>query len=401
MYYSLIGVLATLVLIITNYDVLLKPHKDSEDEVQVMYRKFLVGVMAYYITDMLWGVLDSLSLTGFLYLDTEIYYVAMGLGILFWTKYVVAYLGKTNTFSKLLKHAGSILFAVEIVLVLANYISPILFRLDENGDYHAGWARHVMLIVQIVLHLFTLVYALYISSRVKGAARNRHLTIGFAGLAMIITLSVQLFYPLLPLYTIGYMLATCLLRTFVIEHEKEEYRVDLEAALAREKQQLQELNSAWKLAYTDALTGVGSKLAYAEKEDQIDKAIADGTADALAVVVFDLNGLKHINDTQGHDAGNRCIKDACRLICDIFLHSPVYRVGGDEFIVVLEGRDYERRESLMAAFDRRIEENRQNNEIIVAAGIAEYVPGEDNSFERVFKRADHRMYQRKDELKAM
>ena len=401
MYYSLIGFLATLILIITNYDVLLRPRDDADDKVQGLYRKFLLCVTAYYITDMLWGILDTLALTDIQYLDTEIYYVAMGLGVLFWTKYVVAYLGRTNAFVTFLKRAGSILFAVEVFLVLANLVFPVLFWFDESGDYHAGLARHTMLVVQIVIHLFTLIYALYVSRRANGSTRSRHLVIGFAGLAMVLTLSVQLFYPLLPLYTIGYMLATCMLRTFVIENEKAEYRIGLEASLAREQKQLRDLDSAWKLAYTDALTGVGSKLAYMRREEQLDRAIADGSLDRLAIVVFDVNGLKHINDTLGHEEGDRLITGACHLICEHFKHSPVFRVGGDEFAVFLENDDYEDKELLMLVFNQLAEENAGTNAPVVAAGIAEYMPGEDNSFERVFKRADLRMYQRKEELKAL
>jgi diguanylate cyclase (GGDEF)-like protein len=167
------------------------------------------------------------------------------------------------------------------------------------------------------------------------------------------------------------MIGGCLLRTFVIENEREEYRRTLEIALEREQEQFQELCKAWQLAYKDALTGVKSKLAYAEKIEQIDREIAKGIRQELALVVLDVNNLKRINDTLGHEVGDEYIKAACRLICDSFKKSPVYRVGGDEFVVFLEQEDYENREKLLAAFNEAVEENRQHDAVVHAVQLVQ------------------------------
>ena len=100
-------------------------------------------------------------------------------------------------------------------------------------------------------------------------------------------------------------------------------------------------------AHLDGLTGVKSKHAYLEMEKTLDERLGKGTLSELAIVVCDVNGLKMINDTRGHQAGDEYIRMACRMICDVFSHSPVYRVGGDEFVVILTGRDYENRIALM------------------------------------------------------
>ena len=400
MYYSLIGLLAFMLLIITNYDVLLK-RKDTLGTPEIkIYRRFLMAVIVYYITDILWGMLETLMLPKLLYVDTEIYFVAMAAGILFWTKYVAVYLEGSGRFRKFLTWAGNIFFVAVVLLVVVNLFYPVLFFFDEAGGYHEGPARNIGLIVQILVLLLTSVYALRISFQSRGTGKNRHFTVGIFGIIMLVFISIQYFEPYLPLYSIGYMLGCSLHHTFVIENEKEDYRRSLEAALAREKRDLQELNAARELAYTDTLTGAGSRLAYAEKEDQMDKAIYAGTAGAMAIVVFDLNGLKKINDTEGHDAGDQMIIGGYRLIRDIFRNSPVYRLGGDEFITVLEGVDYENREQLVAEFNRKIDENKKNNGVIIAAGIADYTPDIDTAVKHIFKRADSRMYQRKSELKA-
>ena len=71
--------------------------------------------------------------------------------------------------------------------------------------------------------------------------------------------------------------------------------------------------------------------------------------------MIDLNFLKVINDTYGHECGNAAIKRLCKLVCKIFAHSPVFRIGGDEFAVILRGSDYENIEKLVAEFNESTE----------------------------------------------
>ena len=121
-------------------------------------------------------------------------------------------------------------------------------------------------------------------------------------------------------------------------------------------------------------------------------------------VMVDLNYLKVINDKYGHDKGNEYIIGSCRLVCDTFAHSPVYRVGGDEFVVVLEGQDYENREALLEqvrdafASALRASDLSPWNRYSAAIGMAVYQPGD--NVEAVFNRADQAMYEAKTRMKA-
>lgn len=197
------------------------------------------------------------------------------------------------------------------------------------------------------------------------------------------------------------MLGTCILHTFVLGDMKDDRRIELEEMLRREEQQKRELGSAKHMAYTDSLTGVKNKHAYVEMEKQVDQRIADGDIKEFGVIVFDLNGLKNVNDTRGHEAGDEYIRDASLLICRQFKHSPVFRIGGDEFLAYLEGDDYKNRKILLAAFETQIEENQHAGKAVIASGLAVFRPERDNSYRRVFERADQRMYDRKGVLKAM
>ena len=154
-------------------------------------------------------------------------------------------------------------------------------------------------------------------------------------------------------------------------------------------------------AYQDSLTGVKSIRAYLEMEKAMGEQLADGTLTEFAIVVCDVNGLKKVNDTLGHKAGDELIRRACRMVCDVFSHSPVYRVGGDEFTVFLSGRDYEHRRRLMKELHELSSDHISTNEVIVAGGMAEFIPGQDTRISDVFKRADEAMYSEKMLLKSL
>lgn len=156
-----------------------------------------------------------------------------------------------------------------------------------------------------------------------------------------------------------------------------------------------------KESSTDPLTGVGSGNAFLEIQKDYDVSIHDGTKGEFAVVVCDANGPKAVNDTLGRRAGDEFIVDACHMICDFFQHSPVYRTGGDEFAVILEGRDYLIRKELVIALHDRSVEHLGTGEVVIAGGLAEYRPGEDTDFRDVLERADAYMHEEKKLLKGM
>ena len=112
-----------------------------------------------------------------------------------------------------------------------------------------------------------------------------------------------------------------------------------------------------------------------------------------------MNDLKRLNDTYGHEQGNVAIKKTCSLICDVFAHSPVYRFGGDEFVVVIKDRDYDSIEERITQFDEAAKAMKGEpwERVNAAIGYALY-NGEDTVID-VFRRADHIMYERKKKMK--
>ena len=144
------------------------------------------------------------------------------------------------------------------------------------------------------------------------------------------------------------------------------------------------------MAFTDGLTGVKNKNSQREKEKVMNEQIKAGKA-KFAVVMLDVDRLKMINDNMGHDLGDKAIIGSCYSLCKAFSHSPVFRVGGDEFVAIIDGEDYEKRQEFF--------EKLKNNEISVrnqrydfSVGMATFEPGVDHNFKDVLNRADREMY---------
>ena len=173
--------------------------------------------------------------------------------------------------------------------------------------------------------------------------------------------------------------------------------------IKKERKRLRELKTEKELARRDELTGVKNKTAYKELEQSVQENMDNGLDYlSFALVVCDANNLKQINDSHGHNAVDEYIRASANLLCNIFVHSPVFRVGGDEFVVFLRGNDYFYRDELMEKLRNLVLENKQRGiGVTLASGIAEYNSETDNFVSDIFNRADKEMYEDKKKLKSL
>ena len=159
------------------------------------------------------------------------------------------------------------------------------------------------------------------------------------------------------------------------------------------------LDYAHTLASTDALTGVGNTTAYLERVRELEQSAADGNGD-YAVAVFDIDLLKEVNDAYGHACGDMVIRGAASVIERVFGKGCIYRIGGDEFLAIVEHvTEQEMEENLLraeaAARDFTMPDKRCDGQLSISGGTAVFRPGEDVGFQEVFVRADEAMYERK------
>ncbi|WP_029322255.1 GGDEF domain-containing protein [Butyrivibrio sp. AE3004] len=160
-----------------------------------------------------------------------------------------------------------------------------------------------------------------------------------------------------------------------------------------------------ELAHKDSLTGIRNKNAYKQEVEILQEEIDSGKA-RFGIVMIDLNFLKVINDTYGHEKGDNAIKKLSAIVCDVFSHSPVFRVGGDEFTVILKDADYYNVLNLIDVFNEKMimmandDELKPWEKISAAIGYAIYDRQTDKDVDSVFDRADANMYKAKKGMKA-
>ncbi len=185
-----------------------------------------------------------------------------------------------------------------------------------------------------------------------------------------------------------------------------ENRFNRAIASYRRNMQLTALNAKLSmLMEKDALTFVKNRTAYDRYVKRLESDMIAGDSDPFAVVCFDINYLKQINDALGHEAGDEYIRKCCKLICNTFKHSPVFRIGGDEFVAIAVHDDYTQRYELLNAMRERMAELAANSSISpierisIASGMADCAEHLGEEYSAIYRRADTRMYETKRKMK--
>ncbi len=385
MYYASIGVLSIIIHSILNYDAMKNPKGEERTEANERYRFFLYSISAYYIADIFWGIFYETRIVPLSYLDTVLFFLTIGFTVYLWMRFIVAFLRQDNIFSKIFICIGILVLISHILLLFVNFFVPIMFRFTSDGEYLPSRTRYISLMLQILLFAFLTVYCLIVTFRVNSYAKQKYHAVCFSSLVMLTFIILQTAYPLMPFYSMGCLIATCIIHVFI------EIGVKLDYA--------KKLGSVREIAYKDPLTNVKNVNAYTEVKKELDEKIKKNKLRELGLIVFDLNDLKTINDSKGHEEGDEALKEASNLICNIFKHSPVYRIGGDEFCTILEGIDFDNREVLLNDFNKSVDRNLDYGGPVVSAGMGLYVSGVDMKYDDVFMRADKKMYTRKGDLK--
>lgn len=197
MLYSIIGVLAITVLLIENHDILLTRTDAFTTPVWTAYRRFLLSVLTYYVTDALWGVSKACKLGQALFLDTTLFFVAMAASVFCWTRYLATYLEEDNA-SIFLLGASLVVPVLVVMLAATNLFVPVLFTVDEACVYEPLPSRFVVLGMQIALLIIVSVYAVYYMTNHPEAQMDKYRMLALFGFLMAALLFAQLGFPTCP-----------------------------------------------------------------------------------------------------------------------------------------------------------------------------------------------------------
>ena len=172
---------------------------------------------------------------------------------------------------------------------------------------------------------------------------------------------------------------------------------DIDEQVKRDQEYAYNLSLAKIRADVDALTGVRNKHAYIDFVEKINGMIGQEENLKFAITVFDVDNLKEVNDRLGHKTGDKYLINASQMICNSFKHSPVFRVGGDEFVAISRGHDYENINSILKSFGELNSINEKKGDVVVSFGMARFSGEKDMA--DVFDKADKVMYKNKEQYK--
>lgn len=186
---------------------------------------------------------------------------------------------------------------------------------------------------------------------------------------------VSILMPSLIMYIVGLGLMIALMQVFRLH----------------ERSRNNEIDDQRRLTETDQLTGLLNRHAY---EKDMEYLMEEGARDYTCIVLLDINGLKTVNDTVGHDAGDELIIGASRCISEIFEESgKVYRIGGDEFVII-SNTPKEAFLELIEHF-KQVTDSWQGEligELSVSLGVAAREDYPQMNVREVLKQADQLMY---------
>lgn len=193
---------------------------------------------------------------------------------------------------------------------------------------------------------------------------------------------MQPWQPLLPGVALSLLLA-CLLLVLLSQRSRALRLVDKRTAELR------------TLAITDPLTGIHNRRYCMERLDaELARSRRDGSP--LALIMFDIDHFKRINDSYGHDAGDRVLKEVCRRIGERLRRSDAFcRMGGEEFVVLCPATDAEQAAQLAEELRLQVRAQPCAEVGLVCISLGVTVAGAGDDSEALLQRIDRALYRAK------
>lgn len=217
-YYYTIGFIAIGIHLIVNRYYLAEEERKSEYQ---EYRRFLKVILLYYFADAFWGILYNTDLSLLLYADTIFYYITMAFSVVFCCRYIATFLKLKPLTSKIFNLFGIGLAGAVILGIIVNHFFHIYFWFDETGEYRSEFARNLILIIQILMYGAVAALSFYKLLEQRKITQQRFRAISIFASCMVVSLTAQFFFPLLPFYTVGLMFGTLVVKVFIHNYEQQ------------------------------------------------------------------------------------------------------------------------------------------------------------------------------------
>lgn len=289
--------------------------RDNNSPVDRAYRRLLLWCVFFCLQDTAWGLaaMPYVKSDTALFISSSVFHISSAVTANFWLYFVLTYLQGEVKRPQIIQGLGFLVLAFQVCLVVRNCFTPTVFTITADHQYKTELFREVAFLNQYAFYVVTGILTTFALFRSSSDKRKKYSAVLMFVMAPLLTGVFQLLYPDAPFYSVGTFIGCIIVHIFVVAQERNE-RLVVEAEV-------------------DSLTGVYNRNAYEQDYRQKkDSPIPDN----MIFFSIDINGLKEVNDTLGHNAGDELIKGASECILKAFAGSgKVYRVGGDEFMVQL------------------------------------------------------------------
>ena len=290
------------------------------------YRGFLFAVLVYYVADAAWGVFAGLGWNRVLYADTIIFFLSLPVFVFMWGRFAAAYLRLGKLSSRILAWAGAAMIAISVELVAANFFDGRVFYFEESGKYCFGDRRYISFVLLIAFNALTSAFAIAKALTGKNLERRRGMMIAMFGVAVAVSIVLQIVWPLTPFTALGCLVCNCFFHVFVIQDEQSaRHMAKLEDALERARAADKARSMFFSVVSHDIRTPLNAILGYAEllqsgienpskRDEALDSIRASGTT--LLELVNDVLDLAKM------DSGKMAFRPESvrldRLVGDVF-----------------------------------------------------------------------------------
>jgi signal transduction histidine kinase len=220
--YSIVAGFSLAIHLIINWRQLIDWRNSAPRAGALELRRFLMCLVVFFSTDVLWGTFEALRIRPILYADTVLFFLMMALSVFFWSRFIVAYLELRGPSRAIVLSTGRGLLAFFVVALAANVFNGWFFTIDAESQYAAGPLRQVALLLLAAFGVFGAGMTLFRVRRVAGSLRRRYKMVMAFGVTMAVAIVLQLMDPFLPLYGLGCLFGVCFLHVFVVEDERDE-----------------------------------------------------------------------------------------------------------------------------------------------------------------------------------
>ena len=261
--YSVFSLVAIAIHLIINFNLLIGRGMSTAHVTR--YRGFLIGVLAYYLTDAAWGIIAGLGWLDVLYVETVFFFIALVAFVFMWSRFAISYLELGKWPTRILSWFGYALLAFNIVALAVNPFNNSFYYFDANGNYNTGRIRDLAFAFLVAYDVLISAFVLAKAIGSRDAVRRRSMMVFMCCVTLAAAIVLQVVWPLTPFTALGCLISICFFHVFVIQDEQAaKHTVELEKALARARAAEKSRSTFFSIVSHDIRTPLNAILGYSE-----------------------------------------------------------------------------------------------------------------------------------------